>query len=627
MKLPSINYLISNSKESFLRFPLTIISSLVAVCIAIYMIEYKDNIENMFPYINLLLTAALGIPLYFCSTIFINRINLNKNLKIVSMIGATCLLIVIYFTLPDSNVTHNTSVPYIRYGIYNIIIHLLVSFIPYIHNKQLNGFWNYNKILFIRLLTSVLYSGFLYLGLVLALVALKILFNIDIQDELFFEVFIVIIGFFNTWFFVTGIPKQLDELENIKTYPKGLKIFSQFVLLPLLILYLIILYGYGTKILIQWDWPKGIVSYLISCVSVLGIFTFLLIHPYKFLKENSWIKNFSKIYYFILFPLIIILFIAIGMRIDDYGVTINRYVIVLLGIWLTIICFYFSIGKTNIKFIPKSLAIILLLMIFGPWGMFSVSENSQTNRLINILEKNSILTDSKINNEVFWNIDSLPNFYSQKENINENLLDDSTHNEIKSILDYLDDYHGFSNIRPLFKQNIDSLINASIKSDKQLNEARIYMKTLGLKYQHYYSSSESNYFTYSSTNNKVISINNYDYLVNFNHYSYDRKNAISSFTIDSIKYTIEYIPEINNGFMLISVHDTINFKFNSLINKLENEYGNNNEPNIQKNKMTLNESSSIFDLKVEIDSINIHNVNDSLKIKSIEGGLFFRKKK
>ena len=43
-------------------------------------------------------------------------------------------------------------------------------------------------------------------------------------------------------------PKSLTNLDNNYEYPAGLKIFSQYILLPLLMLYLLILYGYGIKI-------------------------------------------------------------------------------------------------------------------------------------------------------------------------------------------------------------------------------------------------------------------------------------------------------------------------------------------------------------------------------------------
>ena len=75
--------------------------------------------------------------------------------------------------------------------------------------------------------------------------ALKLLFDVSIHEELYVEIWIVTIGFFNTWFFVSGIPDDFDQLDTIYEYPKGLKIFSQYVLLPLLGLYLLILYSYG----------------------------------------------------------------------------------------------------------------------------------------------------------------------------------------------------------------------------------------------------------------------------------------------------------------------------------------------------------------------------------------------
>src|SRR5690606_11355591 len=129
-------------------------------------------------------------------------------------------------------------------------------------------------------------------------------------------------GLFNTWFFLAGIPRNFEVELSLIDYPKGLKIFTQFILIPLLLIYLCILYFYGAKILLTGDWPKGIVSYMIIAISVLGIFTTLLLYPYQQWKESGWIKKFSRGYYYFLIPLVILLFIAIGMRIQEYGLTV-----------------------------------------------------------------------------------------------------------------------------------------------------------------------------------------------------------------------------------------------------------------------------------------------------------------
>jgi hypothetical protein len=260
--------------------------------------------------------------------------------------------------------------------------------------------------LFTRLWTAAFFSGILFAGLALALLSMKLLFDIDFNEKLYGEIFVVIAGLFNTWFFVSGIPDDFEKLDEQLEYPKGLKIFAQYILLPLLILYFVILYFYGGKILILWDWPKGIVSYLIICVSVLGILTFLLLYPFSNENEDSWIKKMSKSFYLILLPLLAILFIAILMRMDDYGITVNRYIVLFLGIWLTTVCVFTLLFKSNIKFIPTSLALMLLLISFGPWGIFSVSERAQVNRLKNILEKAKIIKENKIVNESIWKKDT-----------------------------------------------------------------------------------------------------------------------------------------------------------------------------------------------------------------------------
>ncbi len=149
----------------------------------------------------------------------------------------------------------------------------------------------------------------------------------------------------------------------------------------------------------------------------------------------------SKSFYLILLPLLVILFIAILMRMDDYGITVNRYIVLFLGIWLTTVCVFTLLFKSSIKFIPTSLALMLQLISFGPWGIFSVSERAQVNRLKNILEKAKIIKENKIVNESIWEKDASRNFVPS-DLINDVLLNDSLRNEVKSIVNYLDDHHG-----------------------------------------------------------------------------------------------------------------------------------------------------------------------------------------
>lgn len=632
MKLPSINYLFSKAETGLIRYPLSLFFALVSVSIGIYLIEYENVTKNIFPFINLMLCAALAIPLFFCIEVFTDKFNYSTRYRLLFNLAGICLLGLLYLTLPTSLQTFNTSVPYVRYAIYNIAIHLLVSFAPFIKSKELNGFWQYNKMLFIRILTSILYSGFLYVGIILALLSLNLLFDVKINEKLYLEIYIFIVGFFNTWFFVSGMPKNYKELDQLEEYPKGLKIFSQYVLLPLLALYLLILYSYGIKIISLWDWPKGVVSYLITCVAVLGIFNFLLMYPYAKQEENSWIRVTTKAYYFILIPLVVLLFIAINMRLNDYGITINRYIIYLLGIWLSLVCIYFIVGKTNIKFIPVSLFIAVVLMSFGPWSMFSVSEKSQANRLKHILEENNLFKDGKIVNEQTITIDTNYNTLNFNPQ-NQQLLNDSLKNEIKSILDYLDDYHGFNSIKNWYAQDFDNKIELhNLKKErwKRINEAEVYMRALGLDYT-YYAPNNNNYFSYSSSvQDKLMNIKGYDYATRINAYYYNRnefnkdENLVEPFHIDSNQY--EFKQDAKNEYIIIIYKNKEKFSTINLIplkDSLIKKYGKTQKYDLPIEHLTLKGSTANFHFKLALENISFNEKNNTLELNNYNGMIYF----
>ncbi len=318
------------------------------------------------------------------------------------------------------------------------------------------------------------------------------------------------------------------------------------------------------------------------------------------------------------------------MRLNDYGITINRYIILILGIWLTIVCIYTATGKTNIKFIPTSLAFIAILISFGPWGMFSVSEKSQVNRLKNILEQSKILVGNKIQNETIWIKDSLPNFNSISDLKNENKLSDSLHNEVKSILDYLDDHHGFSLISKWFKQDMESLV--TIQTSKNNNsykyeEAEIYMKSLGLNYEHLYKSDNQSKLNYNASYNSSIKIvTGYDYIVDFSKYNYNSSDAnICTFSIDSVEYKLIYSNTPTAKLFVENKNEKIEFKLDDLLNHLKQEFGNRPESVIPISKMQLVSTNKKLEVKIEFHTIEMGVEKNENWFKNLVGVMYIKK--
>lgn len=618
MRLPSLLYLWQKAKEGLQNFPFTILAALAASAVSIFLVENGDDLENVFPYLNFLLSAALGIPLFFSLSILARHYNFDPVLKYAVYAAGFVFLLIIFISLPGQESTHNTSIPYIRYAIFNIAIHLFVAFVPFLKSRQLNGFWNYNKLLFLRILESLVYSGFLYVGLVLAMLSLHLLFDVDIEEETYFELYILIQGVFNTWFFVSGIPSDLHNQDEIQIYPKGLKIFTQYILMPLLVLYLIILYAYGLKIVIAWDWPEGIVSYMITCVAALGILNLLLIYPYgKSEEANAWIQRFSKMYYYALVPLVVLLFIAIGMRISDYGLTINRYLIVLMGIWLSVICLYFILGFENIKVIPISLAAILLICSFGPWGIFSWSERSQVSRLTYYLEVHGILKNGKIQNEVIWEQDSLPEFCSKNKETNDHLMPDSIHNEVVSIMNYLDDNHGMKAIQGWYSQNLDSLLLAHEKEYKYgSSESQLYLESAGLESSTRYAASYI-YLEYGLDKTEIIDIKEYDHLIRrsepFYRGSPNAKKYQSGDQEIEIRLTKGENKELQIGFQ----GQTFEISLEQKVEELQSLYGK-QAYKVDLEHMQLSDSIENLSYQLIINELRLNGQEEKLEISYLD---------
>ncbi len=439
IKLPSIQSLITQIGSIVKRFPFVIISAVLLSSCFIYMTHqdwrFKEDIA--FFWGKLSMCSALGLSFFLATALLSEAKGYNLKEKIIVQ-GLTLVIIIgYYFTLEkyeDFNLDSFT-----QYTLYIIAAHLFVAFSAFTGGNKLNGFWQFNKTLFLRFLLSALYTGVLYGGIALAFWLVDDLLHFKIEYTKYLYVWYILSGIVNTFIFLAGVPKDLSALESDMSYPKGLKAFTQFVLLPLVTLYMLILYAYFAKIIIHWSLPKGYVSYLVISFSTLGILSLLLIYQIRNNEENQWIKIFSKWFYVALYPLIILLGFSIYNRISEYGITEHRYFILVLAAWLVLIATYFLLSKKeNIKIIPITLFVLALLTSAGPTGAFSVSRHSQKNRLQKLLTANGILVSGKI-------------VKSTKG------VKDSDIVNISSILRYMEETNALKMLQPWFSQNLDSI--------------------------------------------------------------------------------------------------------------------------------------------------------------------------
>lgn len=555
------------------------------------------------------MSCYLGMLLFISISVYCERKNFDNRTRTVFRIVGIFLLATYYFSLPAQFMT----ISFTRFLLFTLTLHLLICFAPFIANGGIDGFWQYNKIIFLRILTAALYTVVLYLGLVLAVLAIDKLFNANIDSKIYLDLWILLSGIFNTWFFLTGFPSNFVEMELKKDYPKGLKIFTQYVLLPLVTVYLIILYAYTFKIIFNAQWPVGWVSYLVLGFSIGGILSLLLIYPIRNNENNKWILIFSRFFYFALFPLIILLFLAVKRRITDYGITEQRYFILVLALWLLFIAVYFLISKTkNIKVIPISLCLLALVSSFGPWGAFSVSLANQKHRLKSLLEKYSMLVDGKIVPAK----DTIPF---------------KDHKQISSIINYLVDVHGYKTLQPYFVQNLDSTLKKGKGKDYSYGYAQVNKihSMMNLTYIPDYQTEEeeitNGYINfYSDKSDTIVNIEGYNYFIpNFNIHDYSLGDTTcNSYFLEKNKILICF--DFNKKLLSICNENekdsAIIFDIGRLLNSLSR--ASNSYNSIPSEKMTMLSGNTRLKAKIVFDNIHFIKQKDIINQIGWNGNLF-----
>jgi hypothetical protein len=205
-------------------------------------------------------------------------------------------------------------------------------------------------------------------------------------------------------------------------------------------------------------------------------------------------------------------------------------------------------------------------------------------------------------------------------------MNDSLRNEVRSILSYLDEYHGFSKINGWFTQNIHQRIDKEIKLRKNaqsVNEAAVYMKSMGLDYESSGGFDENQIAYYNvKPDQQPFMINGYDYEIEFSKNIYsDSFTALANFQINSTSCSLSFKNDNSLYLSLQQNKDKINLPLKKLIQQLRNQYGENGNSNLPQSAMEITAEDSTSRLKLMIQSIDVQNKYNQLQLNAITGKL------
>lgn len=125
---------------------------------------------------------------------------------------------------------------------------------------------------------------------------------------------------------------------------------SHSILMSFLGYVFLVMYLYMIIIVSRFELPRGYISYICCACTALAFYVYAL--TYDLPLTPRW-KKFSNLIPWLVLPLQVLFSVAIGRRLMDYGVTIDRVYVLLINVWCYLVCFYLLLSKgKGLRWIP-----------------------------------------------------------------------------------------------------------------------------------------------------------------------------------------------------------------------------------------------------------------------------------
>ncbi len=346
-------------KEIFFRYIATIIAVFLFCLVAIYEVDNTGSgevAEHMMTFF-----AIFACGSFFIETVF------TKNRLVMYVVDAfiSLILAILLFNLEDW-FSHDSAETFIKYFVLYIIILIGVSFYVIIKKSGMS-FQGYVNTVGLR---------FIQWGTIFAVLNVGILIILEIYNSLIvkIEVWDFMARFELLFLGLLYFPYALICLTPEKEEkPKFFKALLKFILVPILIIAMAIIYIYIFKILFTGRVPSNEVFGICAGVFILGFGISTLAYAYiednldknvnynkkDAKKETGTSGIYDKIILYLKYgfiPTILLEIYSVGVRIGDYGVTEDRYLGVVFIIaqiiyiaWEPINMLISGIGKADIK--------------------------------------------------------------------------------------------------------------------------------------------------------------------------------------------------------------------------------------------------------------------------------------
>ena len=193
--------------------------------------------------------------------------------------------------------------------------------------------------------------------------------------------------------FLALIPQAERKHNTSADMPSFLTKIVSWLLLPLLGCYILVLYVYGINILVHWELPKGMISWLVSAVMCAYMLCYILIYPQVTNRESWQSKVLTRWLPIAVLPLLVLMSVGVVRRFADYGITPPRLYLLTLLIWFYAVCIVMIlVPRKRFRWIAFSFVALLILSSGHPLNYYRLCRPVLTAKIDRIIAENNLQT-------------------------------------------------------------------------------------------------------------------------------------------------------------------------------------------------------------------------------------------
>lgn len=341
------------------RFPITLFFTIALTCYLCYFVSNHDENKKL----NWIIGYYLSVGTLLSLTLHLWCEEMKRIIpKIAVQAGMHLLLILDAIYLYSYSYEKSFTEIGIAHGAGILAIGLSVFFLSFFKEKNDIPSWNFALSSITACVTANVIGCIMSGGICFLILSVHKLFDLSIDSTCYLYI-VILCNVCLSMFLFLGLLPQKQEKHNTRPLQHSfLNGVIHYLFLPLTGGYLIVLYIYALRILINWELPIGWVSWLVITLMTGCIVIEFGLYPSRMAQQKRTDNLIARWLPLFVLPLLLLMTIGIIRRFNDYGVTINRLYLITLNIWCYFVCIILIIIKAKrISWIPISFSLVFLL--------------------------------------------------------------------------------------------------------------------------------------------------------------------------------------------------------------------------------------------------------------------------